>query len=131
MLFSLGRQFYRSTLYTPISMGWIVSLHRVHGLGYHTLQQVVFCLIIPAFCDRACSPLEYSASHTEPTTHWKVPDKPPVQREHYWSCDNIKSARNHASSLPPQFTVFHHNCQRQHLCVLSSNRSGAYTQVQT
>ena len=99
-------------------MSRIVTPHRVHSLRYHTLQQVVPRLIILALCDRACPLLEYSTSHTEPTKHWNVPDKPPAQREHCPLRDNIGSVRNHASSLLPQFTVFHRDRQSQHSCVI-------------
>ena len=78
----------------------------------------IFCFIVPALHGQICSPLEYSASHTEPTTHQEVPNMPPPQGEYCLLCDNTGGVRNHASSPPAQFSLFYCDCQSQHLCTV-------------
>ena len=95
----------------PITMSWIISLHRVHSLRHHALEESIPSLILPALRDRTCSPLKYPVSHAEPATYQKVPDKPSTQIEYCLPCDDAGHIGNYASSTPLQFATFLHDCQ--------------------
>lgn len=99
-------------------MSQVILLHCIHNLEHHMLEEGVPHLIIPAIRDRTGSALDYFTSHTKPLTYQEEPNKPPTQREHGLSHNDVGSFWDHASLFPPQFIMFYPDGQYQHLCTV-------------